>query len=323
MICSKCGAKLPKESVFCNKCGEKILNEEINNIKIDNEQEKEVNFSDVVQVHKKSKFIMGIIFILLILIFSATYYQNIQIRNRENAIKKKIEDKIIEADKLAQSGNLSKAVGILRSIEGEYNLSKYLELKKEISTKENQYNFENYRNKLLDNINKNTSDSILCVPTDLENLLEKFYKKKETKKLCSDVLNKIELILNEKKEYNYTLAKILTRIAIAYPEDKQIAEELYNLNESYQQDESKNISFDDMIDFIKNPHLSDSINKELNSLPTKPSIGMTADEVRKSTWGNPSKINKTTIAYGVREQWIYSLNRYIYLEDGIVTAIQE
>ncbi len=56
---------------------------------------------------------------------------------------------------------------------------------------------------------------------------------------------------------------------------------------------------------------------------TAPLIGMTADEVLASTWGEPEKINRTTTAYGVSEQWVYSGNRYVYLDDGIVTAIQE
>lgn len=57
-----------------------------------------------------------------------------------------------------------------------------------------------------------------------------------------------------------------------------------------------------------------------------PEIGMTAAEVKNSTWGAPSDINKTTTKYGVREQWVYrssSKTKYIYLEDGIVTTIQE
>lgn len=60
--------------------------------------------------------------------------------------------------------------------------------------------------------------------------------------------------------------------------------------------------------------------------PYEPVIGMTADEVKNSTWGEPSTVNKTTTKYGVSEQWVYkssTKNRYIYLDDGIVTAIQE
>lgn len=54
-----------------------------------------------------------------------------------------------------------------------------------------------------------------------------------------------------------------------------------------------------------------------------PSIGMTASEVRKSTWGEPTDINKHTYFWGVTEQWCYSGYRYIYFENGIVTSISE
>ncbi|KKC46959.1 hypothetical protein VE23_07110 [Paenibacillus sp. D9] len=47
------------------------------------------------------------------------------------------------------------------------------------------------------------------------------------------------------------------------------------------------------------------------------------EEVLESTWGKPSKINKTTTKYGVHEQWVYYGGRYVYLEDGVVTLIQE
>ncbi|MCM3172714.1 hypothetical protein [Paenibacillus sp. MER 99-2] len=54
-----------------------------------------------------------------------------------------------------------------------------------------------------------------------------------------------------------------------------------------------------------------------------PAIGMTASEVRESSWGGPDKINKTTYEFGVHEQWVYSNYRYVYLEEGIVITIQE
>jgi len=54
-----------------------------------------------------------------------------------------------------------------------------------------------------------------------------------------------------------------------------------------------------------------------------PKIGMTASEIRLSNWGSPKDINRTTTKYGVREQWVYGGSQYIYLEDGIVTSIQE
>lgn len=57
-----------------------------------------------------------------------------------------------------------------------------------------------------------------------------------------------------------------------------------------------------------------------------PAIGMTSEEVENSTWGKPSDINKTTNKYGTSEQWVYKFwdkHRYIYIENGIVTTIQE
>ncbi len=54
-----------------------------------------------------------------------------------------------------------------------------------------------------------------------------------------------------------------------------------------------------------------------------PHLGMTTEELRNSSWGDPEDINSTTTIYGVSEQWCYSGYRYVYLENGIVTAIQE
>jgi hypothetical protein len=74
-----------------------------------------------------------------------------------------------------------------------------------------------------------------------------------------------------------------------------------------------------------NQHITGTVRTPIPPKPRKPDpqIGMTADEVRNSSWGNPREINRTTTAYGVSEQWVYSDYRYIYLDDGIVTAIQD
>ncbi|OBZ19053.1 hypothetical protein A8L34_05810 [Bacillus sp. FJAT-27264] len=54
-----------------------------------------------------------------------------------------------------------------------------------------------------------------------------------------------------------------------------------------------------------------------------PTIGMSVNELKKSRWGQPKEINKTTTDYGTSEQWVYSGFRYVYVNDGIVTGIQE
>lgn len=50
-------------------------------------------------------------------------------------------------------------------------------------------------------------------------------------------------------------------------------------------------------------------------------IGMTADDVLKSSWGRPQSVNKTTTSRGTREQWVYR-GGYLYFENGVLTAIQ-
>ena len=55
---------------------------------------------------------------------------------------------------------------------------------------------------------------------------------------------------------------------------------------------------------------------------SEPMIGMTAEEVKMTKWGEPSKINKTETRYGTHEQWVYNLFGYVYLDDGIVTSVQ-
>ena len=50
-------------------------------------------------------------------------------------------------------------------------------------------------------------------------------------------------------------------------------------------------------------------------------IGMDKEMCRYA-WGNPCEINTTTFANHIHEQWVYSLRRYLYFDDGILTAIQ-
>ena len=54
-----------------------------------------------------------------------------------------------------------------------------------------------------------------------------------------------------------------------------------------------------------------------------PSIGMNKGDLIFSSWGKPKDKNITKTASGTTEQWVYSDYRYVYLEDNIVTAIQE
>lgn len=50
-------------------------------------------------------------------------------------------------------------------------------------------------------------------------------------------------------------------------------------------------------------------------------IGMTPAQVR-AAWGNPEDINRTIVPGRVIEQWVYDSGAYVYLENGVVTGIQ-
>lgn len=50
-------------------------------------------------------------------------------------------------------------------------------------------------------------------------------------------------------------------------------------------------------------------------------VGMNAGMVR-AAWGDPVDVNTTVTAAGRHEQWVYGRGRYVYLDDGAVTAIQ-
>ena len=54
-----------------------------------------------------------------------------------------------------------------------------------------------------------------------------------------------------------------------------------------------------------------------------PAIGMTTDEVRASTWGEPTDISKTTTQNNISEMWSYDSKRYIFFDNGVVTSIHE
>jgi hypothetical protein len=58
----------------------------------------------------------------------------------------------------------------------------------------------------------------------------------------------------------------------------------------------------------------------------EPKIGMTADQVRASSWGEPREVNRTQRRNSTHEQWVYGYgyqHRYLYLDDGVLTTIQD
>ena len=108
-------------------------------------------------------------------------------------------------------------------------------------------------------------------------------------------------LTKEENQYNSN-TKPAIQSGRAYYRDEQEAIG-YNLQEKAEDEEADNKS-----EALKN---------------SKPSVGMTADEVKKSKWGYPDKINKDTYSWGTKEQWVYDDHGYVYLENGVVTSVSE
>lgn len=54
----------------------------------------------------------------------------------------------------------------------------------------------------------------------------------------------------------------------------------------------------------------------------QPRLGDTTDQVLKSTWGKPQRINRSGNAYGTHEQWVYGNGNYLYFDNGVLTSWQ-
>jgi len=52
-----------------------------------------------------------------------------------------------------------------------------------------------------------------------------------------------------------------------------------------------------------------------------PTIGMTQQEAVQTLWGQPESKTRTVTASGSREQWVYGEGRYLYFDNGRVSAI--
>lgn len=166
----------------------------------------------------------------------------------------------------------------------------------------------------------------VIIPLFLEENWEELYAELAVYRYGSN--SKFETLNNEQKEEIETLlsfSSIAEKGEVDIEYGKSI---LGTINPNYSGICSKPIK-DAVLSFFDNNaeewnqiYLASVEADEKRNAP-EPAIGMTADEVRESKWGKPQKVNKTTTKYGVDEQWVYPNYKYIYLEDGIVTAIQE
>lgn len=86
-------------------------------------------------------------------------------------------------------------------------------------------------------------------------------------------------------------------------------------------DEQFTKAYNYAIEKAKKQELADKT-KKLYDISSKPYIGMNESSVISSKWGEPKYKNVTVTPYGKVEQWVYNGDRYVYLENGIVTGVQ-
>lgn len=73
-----------------------------------------------------------------------------------------------------------------------------------------------------------------------------------------------------------------------------------------------------LMDICADIKYNNAMNKEL-----EPYIGMPKAQLKNSTWGEPTDINITETENHTSEQWCYSNEKYVYVDDGYVSAIQK
>ena len=170
------------------------------------------------------------------------------------------------------------------------------------TAKQNELNYKVYK----DSIDKAYHDKI----TQERN--KKFYEEMR----IEDSLTKIQAGIDRQKAIKDSLAEIRERKQQIQRykdyEAKQKAIREANAKEKAAKQEAHN-------KWLIDTYGQDIANKMSNHQVV---IGWTK-EMCVQSWGKPYEVNKTTTKYGVNEQWVYSLKRYLYFEGDKLTATQE
>lgn len=313
MVCKYCGSEIVEGSKYCNNCGKK---QKSTSKLVNKTKNKNINMG------KLSFLKIGMI--LLLIIFVIIVGVGIIFLNKHNNYDK--------AKSLLEEKQYKEAVVILEE------LRNYKDSEKMLSEAYYQYALYEYQEGTLE-------------------LAEKYFYKnmdyKESKRILEniEILKKLQGTYSLKENYDKgfkDMHKAIikgSKLIFVFNINSQIdtyernIEKIEKENTFYTFAEKCVIEGDLLYEYgilseeEKSPRiyikLSDST--DVNAIYQTPStstlksphIGMSKTQVEQSTWGKPKDINKTTTKYGVSEQWVYSGNRYIYFDNGIVTAIQE
>jgi tetratricopeptide (TPR) repeat protein len=142
------------------------------------------------------------------------------------------------------------------------------------------------------------------------------YVVKEDSKNYKDATKKMEEC---RKKYDEAIIKK----ASEYASNQFYIQAVHTIEDALEID-TNNIELINLRDLYvsKDKMVQEDIKAKADSLNQGVRIGMTKQEVLDSNWGEPKTINRTTTQYGTNEQWVYYGNKYLYFDNGILTAIQ-
>lgn len=157
------------------------------------------------------------------------------------------------------------------------------------------------------------------VQEDYYNIAFAFIKQNEIEQL---LLKKDDIALDKKLSLKYgAIVRSIESVKFIPPELKTSVNALYKTavkkEKYYSQKDDEQVR-----------KVTEEFNREekidhTTKNPKTVSIGMTQEEVLTEGWGRPIDINRTITANGTIEQWVYDGDKYLYFENGILTAIQD
>lgn len=235
-------------------------------------------------------------------------------KNYNNSNELIIETKYIYAKKLIKSNLGNIAINILNEIVD------YKDVKEIISIYYKQHQYDGIYSSINPNTKSTSRIDVRYVIDGLSNVNVYYYYFSEHIKNEDRYSSGYEHInywpLECNKEYtSCTLETTIDDRVYTFENDKMI------IKRTSKKDEDKGKTYTDT--YYKITDSTELSEQSVKIGTTKPQIGMTPNEVRYSSWGEPIKINKDTYSWGTTEQWVYSNNRYVYFRNGVVSSISE
>jgi hypothetical protein len=256
----------------------------------------------------KTKIIIGLLFTFSL--FGCSLFTE---KRSEEVVNLIVDGKVQEGFKLAEEYNLKESDAPVNFNE----LVKYKDLLSLYENKDYKGFISQFQGLEIEKLNKGAKDVLIkCFNHSVEELISKNDNAALNALFGFSEDNKLEL-LNSKNQ------KAVEKIVTHYSDEEQIMKTIDRALNAYLDDKYKAAEILSTIDLNYSGKYKDRFQSALELIGYVPKIGMTEEQVRNSLWGEPIDINRTTTSNGVTEQWVYDGFKYVYFEDGIVTAIQD